>query len=329
MTQKYTNNTNLSLSVAVFLATDLYDHNSNPNTISVTTLIKSIKQIVLGSRVPPDDYPPDVASLIKSQVGTAVHTAVEHAWLNNYERAMTSLGYSEDVIKRVRINPCLSQLAEYEKQSIEVLPIYLEQRAEKQVGDFTVSGKFDLVIDGVVEDIKNTSVYTYIYKTKDKDYQLQGSIYKWLNPDIITADYMLIQYFFSDWSKSGKLQNPKNYPPAEQIAYKIPLLSYQETEAYVTKKVNDIRHYWDKPESEIPQCTDEELWRSATVWKYYKNPKSTGRSTKNFDTMPEAYARLAADGNVGKVVEYTGQAKACLYCPAFPICKQKDAYFIS
>jgi hypothetical protein len=48
---KYTNNTGIGLSMAVYLATDNYDHNHDPRTISATTLIKSTKQIILGERV--------------------------------------------------------------------------------------------------------------------------------------------------------------------------------------------------------------------------------------------------------------------------------------
>ena len=80
----------------------------------------------------------------------------------------------------------------------------------------------------------------------------------------------------------------------------------------------------DVPESEIPLCTDEDLWRSAPVFKYYKNPVKTNRSTKNFDTRQEAYVRMAEDGGVGIVIEQPGQVTACKYCQAFSVCTQKD-----
>lgn len=46
---QYTNTTNIPLPLAVFLATDDYDY--QPDTISVTTLLKPIKQIILGRRL--------------------------------------------------------------------------------------------------------------------------------------------------------------------------------------------------------------------------------------------------------------------------------------
>jgi hypothetical protein len=256
-----------------------------------------------------------------------VHTAVEEAWLNNYEQAMHDLGYPDSIINRTILNPTNEQLEMLNHIGQKPIPIYLEQRSKKQIGGFTVSGKFDLVMDGVLEDIKNTSAYTYVFKSNDEQYKLQGSIYKWLNPDKITADYMLIQYVFSDWSAKDLRNNPQKYPPLPQLAYKVPLMSIEETEQYVEQKINALNSLWDKPQRDLPMCTDEELWRTPSVWKYYKNPLKTKKSTKNYDNAEDAYSRVAADNYVGQVIEVKGTVKACEYCPAFPICEQKDAYF--
>ena len=54
MTQ-FSNNSNITLSMAVWLATDDYDHNDK--VISVTTLLKPIKQTVLAARVDLTELP--------------------------------------------------------------------------------------------------------------------------------------------------------------------------------------------------------------------------------------------------------------------------------
>jgi hypothetical protein len=71
-------------------------------------------------------------------------------------------------------------------------------------------------------------------------------------------------------------------------------------------------------------CNDAELWRAEPVFKYYKNPEKTQRSTKNFETMQEARIRFIEDGSIGLIKEVPGQVTACKYCPAFPLCTQKD-----
>jgi hypothetical protein len=327
MGAKYTNNTAISLSMAVWLAADLYDHNDDPNHISVTALIKPLKQSILSARVPPGTALPDLSGKIKAQSGTAVHTAVEVAWLEHYQTAMLSLGYPQKIIDRIRINPTSAELQEYYDNDVEIIPIYMELRSTKTIAGMNVSGKFDFVAEGNLEDIKNTSTYTYVKKSKDEDYKLQGSIYRWLNQDIITGDYITIQYVFSDWNVGSLKQNPTTYPPHACMPYKIPLMSISETEVYVENRINTLNRLWDAEESLIPECSPKELWRDDPVWKYYKNPaKVAGRSTKNFTNPIEANGRLTADGSVGVVKEVPGQVKACRYCDAFSICKQKDNY---
>ena len=203
------------------------------------------------------------------------------------------------------------------------IPVYMEIRSFKEVNGVKVSGKFDFVGNGALEDFKSTSTYTWINDTKDEDYVLQGSIYRWLNPDIITSDIFTIQFLFTDWSRAMTFRDPK-YPPRRMMPRKFQLMSLADTEAYVINRLNQIAQYIDAPDDAIPECTDKELWRSDPEWKYYKNPKNKARSTKNFDNEAEAIARWQADGGTGEVVKIPGQVKACLYCPAYPVCKQKD-----
>ena len=80
--------------------------------------------------------------------------------------------------------------------------------------------------------------------------------------------------------------------------------------------------YHDADQETLPECTDEELWATPTVFKYYKNPSKLDRSTKNFDTLDAANARLASEGSVGIINEVKGQVKACTYCNALNVCNQ-------
>ncbi len=319
---KYANTSSVPLSLAVFLATDNYDHDQDENTISATALIKPLRQIVLSARVPEDLTPVDLVNLVPSRMGSAIHDAIERSWKDNYPNALANLGYPKRVIEKIRINPKPEELTD------GVIPVYMEQRAKKTVGKFTVTGKYDFIGDGRVEDFKSTSTYTAINNTNDEKYIWQGSIYRWLNPQIITKDEMAIQFIFTDWSKAKAMADPKY--PQQRIQQRIlPLKSIQETDAFVTRKLNQIEQYWDAPEEQLPLCTDADLWRSEPVFKYYKNPEKRARSTKNFDNRHDAQLRYIEDGSVGIVVEQPGQVTACKYCPAFAVCSQKDALIAS
>lgn len=319
----YANTSEVPLSMAVFLATDNYDYVDDPNYISVTSLIKPLRQLILASRVPKEAALPDLGSMINSRMGTALHDAIERAWKDNYKNAMTALGLPKRVIEKIQINPDPSEL------NPDGIPIYLEQRKSKQVGKWRIGGKFDFVGDGRVEDFKSTSVYSAINKSKDDDYIWQGSLYRWINPEIITRDEMAIQFIFTDWS-SAKAKSDPSYPQKRIAQRVLKLKSIAETEAFVKRKLALIEKYWDAPENEIPECTDEDLWRSDPYYKYYKNPEKVGgRSTKNFDIKQEAYARHAEDGHKGVVIEVLGHVTACKYCPGFMACSQKDRLIAS
>lgn len=291
-----------------------------PNTFSATSLLKPVRQLVLGTRIQAEQNIIDIADLVSSRMGTAIHTAIEHAWLSeSRNQALKLLGYDDKIIQRIKINPT--------KVKKNDIPVYMELRSFKEIEGYTISGKFDFAAQGKVHDFKSTSVWNYMNQTNAEKYSLQGSLYRLLNPEIITEDEMYIHYIFTDWNKGESKRNP-NYPQARVLTQSIPLLSLTETEAFVKEKLALYSKYKNANERDIPPCTDKELWRKPTVWKYYKNPDSV-KSTKNFDNPIEANVRYEQDGRIGIVKEVRGTVSACHYCPAFMICTQKDGLIAS
>lgn len=322
MAAKFRNVSDVPLAVAVFLASDNYDHSEESNTISATSLLRSTRQYILGTRINPNAGMTDLMEQVKNRLGAAIHDSIENAWVNNHTKAMDALGFPKRLIDRILVNPKLEEL------TADSIPIYLEQRVGKKIGIWNVTGKYDFVGEGYVQDFKTTSTYSYTKQVNADKYILQGSIYKWLNPDIVTQSEMLIHYIFTDWKAS--FNNTPEYPSKPVLTQRFPLLSVQDTEQYIVNKLNEIDRYINAPESELPLCSDDDLWRSEPVYKYYKNPSNIiGRSTKNFSSYTDAAMRLNADGNVGVVLTVPGEAKACKYCKAFSLCTQKDALIAS
>ena len=323
MTRKYINVSDVPLALAVFLATDDYDYDSDQFTISATTLLKPIRQLILTSRIPPEDALVSLPDLMASRMGSAIHSAIEHAWKTNYVNAMKQLGYPQKIIDRIKLNPPMEEIL-----NEDAIPIYLEQRLSRQFGRWKITGKFDFIGEGRVQDFKSTGVYTYMKQTNAGKYSLQGSIYRWLDPKKITQNDMDIHYIFTDW-KAQTAKTDKTYPQRRFLKQTYPLMSLMETERYISNRIQMIETFWNKPEDRLPDCGDEDLWRSDPVFKYYKNPNKLLRSTKNFDTYQEAVMQQAADGAVGIVKEVPGQVTACKYCPAFMACTQKDRLIAS
>lgn len=314
-----TNKEDIPLTLAVWAVDDDYDYVNQENYISVTQLIKPIKQIILGMRITDEDT--DVSDLINAALGTCIHSGIEKAWKFNYKKNLKSLGYSDELINKIKINPKKEDLKNTD------IPIYIEQRNTIKIDDYIIGGKFDMIADGILHDNKSTSVYTWIYGGRDKDYCLQGSLYKLINKDIIKEDFIRINYIFTDWQKSAAAQNEKY--PLNRLVYKdIPLLSLEETKKFIEDKIKQIKIYKDSPEEKLPRCTDEDLWRAEPKYKYYADPtKTSGRSTKNFTSLQEANKYKLAKGNKGVVIVVPGEVKRCMYCRAYSICKQRREYF--
>ena len=316
MALKYTNKNNVSLALAVFLMYDDYEYDERPNSISATGLIRPLRQLVLSKQNPAVSKTVDIVDLVSTRMGSAIHKGCEDAWtdLDNVSNALRVLGASEDAVSRIKINPETTNTGE--------TPVYVEQRIEKEIDDFIISGKYDLVVDGTLNDYKSTSVWSYIYDSNADSYIKQGSIYKWLSPDKITNSYMNINYIFTDWSAAKARMDTKSYPQQRVLTKKYPLWSREETQNWIQNKLAQYKLHSNTPQEGLLECTDEELWATEETFKYYKNPNKLDRSTKNFKTMNEALVRKSADGDVGIIKTIPGEVKACRYCPVVSVCTQ-------
>lgn len=327
MNISYANRANVPLPLALWLAIDEYKYGKHKNEISTTTLMRSPRYII-GSRrmLFPQDFPehlrilepnsttlqefvpPDVLSRLKSRIGTAIHNSAELAWLTYYKEGLTLLGYPESVIDNVLINP------KPEDIKPETLPVYVEQRSYKEYMGYIISGQYDFVVDGNLHDIKTTSTYVYQSGCNDDKYRLQGSIYRWLNPDMITGNELTINFLFTDWQQF-KVGTVEGYPDSPVLGKKYKLMSLEETEAYIRNKLKLLDKHWLDPLELIPCCTSKDIYSSPATYKYYKKGQANqSRATKTFDNYASASAYMSKQGNVGEILEFKGKAFYCDFC---------------
>ena len=316
--EKLTNLKNVPISIAAWLAFDQYRHERPPKgkrDISATALLKSLRAIELTRRMADEEKELDVIDLVASNMGTAVHSNIEKIWSDGHWReALLTLGYSQEFIDRIEIYPEPGK-----ELSPDAIPVHFEFTNEKKVGDWTVSGTLDFCMDGILEDIKTCSVWSWIFKSSIEEWRFQGSIYRWLNPDIVTEDIMRINCIFKDWSEF-KAKSSADYPNARIAVMDLTLIPLQEIERWIAGRLRELERIEDLPEKELPLCTDVELWRESPKWKYYKKPGSS-RATKVFDNEHGANQAVIAEGGV--VIKFPGAAKRCKYCTAAPVCSQR------
>ena len=319
MAFEYTNNNGIELPLAVFLMYDKYDYDERPNVLSATGLMKPLRQLVLAKQYPAEAKKVDIADLVHSRMGNAIHKGCEIAWTDpdTIKKALKLFGMSEDATNNIRINPAFAKHGE--------TPIYVEQRVEKQtINNFIISGQYDLVLDGELNDFKSTSVWAYIYGSNVDNYIKQGSIYKWLSPDKITSDYVHIHYIFTDWSPAKAREKPKTYPQFKAISKKYPLWSNEETVSWIMNKVEAYTAAADLPQEELPECTKEELWAEDTKYKHYKDSSSTRATNGGVHTSMDDALKFQAQKGGGIIKTIPGEVKACRYCSVVGICTQAE-----
>ena len=318
MPKLYTNNTEIPFIMEVWLASnDGYDLIPEPYKISATTTMKSAKSIILTQQLLQKGKISltDISELTASRIGTALHSAVEHSWLMNYRQGMENMGYPKKVIEMVSLNP--------EDPDPDRYNIWMEKRSERKIGKFTVSGKFDIVENGVVRDIKSTKVWNYQSGINDEKYALQGSIYRWLNPDIITESYMYVDYILTDWKATENYK--KDYPSSPIMKRKLALMPEAEIEALLSEKLAYLEDHMDSPESKLPACTPEEVWQRPNKWAFFSKP--TNKVPQKVVSSEEEATQLNAAKNFqGKIEFRPGEVKYCSWCPAKSVCLQAERY---
>lgn len=325
---RITNKHGIDLPLAVWLLQDGYKSGAADappgELISVTSIMKPTRQQILQRKVDVSQETMDLSDLIPSRRGHAFHDSIERAWTEgDWRLAMEQLHYPKSIIDKVVINPDPKTVKSNQ------LPIYLERRQFKPFEDVVLTGQLDFLVGKAYRDFKSTSTYAWTSGSKDQDYILQGSMYRWLMPDLIQDDVMRIEFIFTDWQKFGT-RNPK-YPQCSISHREYPLMSIKDTEAWIHDKLAEIRINAKKPQSSMIRCTDKQLWRAEDQYKFYLNPetaKNGGRCTKKFDSATDAQVYKDVDKKgKGIVVKVPGEVRACLYCSAFSVCEQRKEYF--
>ncbi len=136
-----------------------------------------------------------------------------------------------------------------------------EERLSRVVDGITVSGKFDLFIDGTLQDYKTTSVYSIMSGGKDSWHD-QANVYSWLlKGNGYKVNKMQVVAWLRDWSQ-GMVSRKKNYPklPIEIVELKYML----DIDSYVPERIKMYKKLRKLPDNELPECLEKDRWHH---WK--------------------------------------------------------------
>ena len=196
-----------------------------------------------------------------------------------------------------------------------------EQRIEKEINGVKVSGAFDLyeADEQIILDYKFTSAFTAVYNPNGKPEHIkQLNIYKYLLEGCgFPVKELKIVMILRDWSES-KYVPGGNYPEIPVKVIDIPIMSKDEIEQYLKDRTELFKSCANLEDDKLPDCTDEEMWKSPTKYAVMKKNRKT--AVKIYDTEKDAKAATPDDGDHYVEVR-KGENKRCQkYCPVNKWC---------
>ena len=259
--------------------------------LSVTQLINSPKIVAL-TRKFEDEIEQDVADMVWSIFGSAVHKVLEHGKDDNH---------------------------------------IVEERLHTEIDGWKISGAIDLQIKGdnfiEIKDYKTVSVWAVMNEKVEWEQQL--NIYAWLVERVknIPVASVGIVAIIRDWSRREASRNP-DYPQAPIKEIPITLWPMAQREEFIRSRVHAHAVCEFEMESEgldLPECTPQEMWEKPTMWAV----KKTGgvRAKSVHDTEEAANDALEKAGKGYEIEVRPGSRTRCEnFCPVSNYCQQWRDY---
>ena len=265
--------------------------------ISATEIINS-PRIVQLKKKHWDDIEQDASEMVWSLFGSAVHNILEH-------------GKDKNHIVEERLN------IEFEgwKISGAIDLQELEPNGTMTVSDYKVTGAWAVMNE------------------KD-DWHRQLNIYGWLVEKVkkVPVGKLQIIAIIRDWS-ARDAASKEGYPQSPVATIDIPLWSFEEREAFITKRIYDhgTALFEMETDGEMPDCTPEEMWEKKTSYALKKDGNVRAKSVH--ETLEDAETALAKSEETAKknekfVIEVRqGERTRCRsYCQVSPFCTQYQNY---
>lgn len=225
--------------------------------LSATQLLNSPKIVALTKKFE-DELEQDVADMVWSIFGTAIHGVLEHGKDDNHQ---------------------------------------VEERLHATLDGWRISGAIDLqILDGLggvaIRDYKTTSAWAVMNEKVEWEQQL--NIYAWLVESVKKNTHVTdlgIVAIIRDWSRREAAKNP-DYPQAPVKEIPIKLWPYQEREEYISHRLSlhSACEFAIEAGEDLPDCTPDEMWERPTTYAIKK--KGGVRAIKVYEIKEEAEAAL-------------------------------------
>jgi hypothetical protein len=292
---KFTNNFNLPQTFVNVIHRPTYS--KGKAHISATEIINS-PRIVQLKKKHWDDIEQDASEMVWSLFGSAVHNILEHGKDKNH---------------------------------------IVEERLHLEFEGWNISGAIDLQElepNGTmtVSDYKVTGAWA-VMNEKD-DWHRQLNIYGWMVEKVkkVPVGKLQIIAIIRDWS-ARDAASKEGYPQSPVATIDIPLWTFEEREAFITKRIYDhgTALFEMETDGEMPDCTPEEMWEKKTSYALKKDGNVRAKSVH--ETLEDAETALAKSEETAKKNEKfaievrQGERTRCRsYCQVSSFCTQYQNY---
>ncbi len=205
----------------------------------------------------------------------------------------------------------------------ETVDTFNEERLQTSIDGKIVTGGVDLYEAETVVDFKFTSVYSFIKKTRIKEWEEQLNMYAYLYREAgFTVKKLQVIAVFRDWSKSRSAYE-KDYPRQVEVI-DLPLWKKQQAKDFISGRIKLFEEALTYPDELLPDCSIEDRWQKPDQYAVMK--KGNKRATKLFET--ESEAKKYIDGSSEMYIETRiSEPLRCLdYCSVKEFCSFYKAY---
>ena len=150
----------------------------------------------------------------------------------------------------------------------------------------TLSGTFDLLVDGQLWDIKTTSVYKFKEPPLEWEQQLNIYAYMLFKTTGEKVKSLYIWAFAKDF-RQAKAMYQADYPKEAFRTIPIKMWDFQETERFIKQRIAKMRAVMSG-DAPLPECTREELWVDDKPYAVMR--KGQGKAVKLFANKDDADA---------------------------------------
>lgn len=206
-----------------------------------------------------------------------------------------------------------------EKESADT---FVEEKFEKQVGKYKVTGRLDCydMKQKIIVDYKTATVWKYKFGDYS-DWKFQGLVYAWLlkqqGLEVKECQFVM---FFKDFSKTKARLEP-DYPkrPVEVYKFLVTDKDLAEIEQKITAKVKALEENENVSDDALPICSDEERWAKPTTYAVMKKGRKT--AIRVFNNEEDADLMLKSCDESHYKQERIGESSKCIgYCPCSAFC---------